>query len=124
MNSNVKIKTSEPMEICKGSIVSVGLDPTKGAEMKKTRPCVVVSPDEMNGVLKTVIILPRTSTKKDIPTRVLIKATPASGLTNDSYAAADQIKTIDKTRILSKIGQVSSDEEKALADILCEMLGY
>ena len=112
------------MRINKGSIVSVGLDPTKGAEMKKTRPCVVVSPDEMNGVLKTVIILPITSTQKELPTRVLIRATPTSGLVDDSYAVADQIKTIDKTRILSKIGQVSPDEEKALADVLCEMLGY
>ena len=112
------------MEINKGNIVSVGLDPTTGAGMKKTRPCVVVSPDEMNGVLKTVIILPITSTRKELPTRVLIRATPTSGLVNDSYAVADQIKTIDKTRILSKIGQVSPDEEKALADVLCEMLGY
>lgn len=112
------------MRINKGSIVSVGLDPTKGAEMKKTRPCVVVSPDEMNGVLKTVIILPITSTQKELPTRVLIRATPTSGLVDDSYAVADQVKTIDKSRILSKIGQVSPDEEKALADALCAMFEY
>lgn len=109
------------MDIKKGNIVSVGLDPTKGAEMKKTRPCVVVSPDEMNGVLKTVIILPITSTQKELPTRILIKATPTSGLVDDSYAVADQIKTIDKRRILSKIGQVSPAEEKALSDVLCAM---
>lgn len=112
------------MEICRGSIVSVGLDPTIGAEMKKTRPCVVVSPDEMNGVLRTVVILPITSTKKELPTRVLIKATPTSGLVNDSYAVADQVKTIDKLRILAKIGQVSLDEEKALSNVLCTMFGY
>lgn len=112
------------MEICKGSIVSVGLDPTIGAEMQKTRPCVVVSPDEMNGALRTVVILPMTSTKKELPTRILIKATQASGLVNDSYAVADQVKTIDKMRILSKIGQVSPDEEKALSDVLCAMFGY
>lgn len=112
------------MNIKKGYIVSVCLDPTIGAEIKKTRPCVVVSPDEMNSVLRTVIILPITSTKKEIPTRVLIKATPTSGLTNDSYAVADQVKTINKMRILSKIGQVSPEEEKDLADVLCTMFEY
>lgn len=108
----------------RGEIFSVGLDPTIGAEMQKTRPCVVVSPDVMNSVLKTVVILPLTSTDRGLPTRVLIKATPASGLKNDSYAAADQVKTIDKTRILSMIGQVSPDEEKALANTLCTMFAY
>lgn len=92
--------------------------------MQKTRPCVVVSPNEINEALKTVIILPLTSTKKEIPTRILIKASPASGLNNDSYAAADQVKTIDKSRILSKIGHVSLDEEKELSNILCTMFEY
>ena len=92
--------------------------------MQKTRPCVVVSPDVMNSALKTVVILPLTSTDRGLPTRVLIKATPTSGLKNDSYAAADQVKTIDKTRILSMIGQVSPDEEKALANTLCTMFAY
>lgn len=108
----------------KGHIVSVGLDPTIGAEMQKTRPCVVVSPDEMNRSLRTVVILPLTSSHRGIPTRVLIKATPASGLKNDSYAAADQVKTIDKMRILSTIGQVSPEEEKKLSDTLCTMFAY
>lgn len=108
----------------RGHIVSVGLDPTIGAEMQKTRPCVVVSPDEMNRSLKTVVILPLTSSHRGIPTRVLIKATPASGLKNDSYAAADQVKTIDKIRILSTIGQVSPEEEKKLSDTLCTMFTY
>lgn len=112
------------MPMNKGNIISVGLDPTIGAEMQKTRPCVVVSPDEMNNSLKTVIIVPLTSSIKEIPTRILIKATPTSGLKNDSYAAADQVKTIDKMRIVSHIGQVSPDEEKALSDILCAMFSY
>jgi mRNA interferase MazF len=108
----------------RGTIVSVGLDPTIGAEMQKTRPCAVVSPDVMNAALKTVIIAPLTSSNKAIPTRVLVKATPTSGLKNDSYAALDQVKTIDKMRIVSQIGQVSAEEEKALADALCMMFAY
>ena len=64
----------------KGEIVVVGLDPTVGAEMNKTRPCLIVSPDEMNDVLKTVVVVPVTSKKRELPTRVLIQATPQSGL--------------------------------------------
>lgn len=108
----------------RGQIISVGLDPTIGAEMQKTRPCVVVSPDVMNTALRTVIIAPLTSSNRAIPTRVLIKGTPTSGLKNDSYAAADQVKTIDKMRIVSQIGQVSAAEEKTLADALCMMFTY
>ena len=112
------------METNRGQIVSVKLDPTVGAEMQKTRPCVIVSPNVMNYSLRTVMIVPLTSIEREIPTRYLIKATSTSGLKEDSYAVADQVKTIDKMRIVSYIGQVSPDEEKALADILCEVFAY
>lgn len=112
------------MKLKRGEIVLADLDPTVGAEIQKTRPCVIVSPDEMNDTIRTVIILPLTTKSRVLPTRILIKATPTSGLDNDSYAVGDQIKTIDKTRILSKLGRVSLDEEKDLTDVLCAMFGY
>lgn len=100
------------------------LDPTVGAEISKTRPCVVVSPDEMNEVLRTVNIVPVTSKFRDLPTRKLVRATRQSGLDSDSYAALDQIKTIDKTRAFRTRGRVSETELKEICDTLCEMFAF
>lgn len=102
----------------------VNLDPTVGAEMKKTRPCLIVSPDEINNYLKTVIIVPLTSAQRGLPTRILIKATDASGLANDSYAALDQIKTVDKSRLSGPIGEISEAEKQGVSEILKEMFDY
>ena len=102
----------------------VNLDPTVGAEMKKTRPCLIVSPDEINLYLRTVIIVPLTSTQRGLPTRILIKATEKSGLSNDSYAALDQLKTVDKSRLSEPIGEISESEKRAVSDILKEMFDY
>ncbi len=102
----------------------VNLDPTVGSEMKKTRPCLVVSPDEINMYLKTVIIVPLTSSQRGLPTRVLIKATAQSGLSNDSYAAIDQLKTVDKSRLSAPIGEISETEKHAVSEILKDMFDY
>lgn len=102
----------------------VNLDPTVGAEMKKTRPCLVVSPDEMNAFLKTVMIVPLTSSQRELPTRILIKATPQSGLANDSYAALDQLKTVDKSRLSAPIGEISDVEKHSVSETLKEMFDY
>lgn len=102
----------------------VNLDPTVGAEIKKTRPCLIVSPDEINNYLKTVIIVPLTSVKRDLPTRIPIKSTKQSGLPNDSYAVLDHLKTVDKSRILSHIGEISESEKHAVSDTLKEMFHY
>lgn len=102
----------------------VNLDPTIGAEMQKTKPCLIVSPDEMNRYLKTVIIVPLTSIPRELPTRVLIKATAQSGLNNDSYAALDQLKTVDKSRISSYIGEISETEKHEISGILKDMFDY
>ena len=108
----------------KNEIYGVDLDPTIGAEMNKLRPCLIVSPDEMNKYLKTVIVAPITSTQRTLPTRVLIKSNATSGLKNDSYAALDQIKTIDKSRLLNHIGEISEDEKHQISDALIEMFVY
>lgn len=108
----------------KFKIYWVNLDPTVGAEIKKTRPCLIVSPDEMNAHLKTVIIVPLTSTPTALPTRVLIKASAQSGLKNDSYAVLDQLMTIDKSRLSNLIGEISDSEKHAVSESLKEMFDY
>ena len=86
-------------------LVIVNLDPTIGSEIKKTRPCVIISPNEMNEILNTVIIVPITSNKRKYPTRVKVHKSNFKGM-----IAIDQIRTIDKKRIVS------------IADVLNEML--
>lgn len=105
-------------------IYAVNLDPTVGAEINKTRPCVIISPDEMNKHLLTVQVAPLTSQERLIPSRVKIEATPSSGLKNDSFAALDQLKTIDKQRCSTFIGKVSETEAMTIAEILCKMYQY
>ena len=108
----------------KFNLFCVNLDPTVGAEMKKTRPCLIVSPDEMNAYLSTVIVVPLTSTARALPTRVLIKSSAKSGLKNDSYAAIDQLKTIDKSRLSGLIGEISEAEKHEVSDVLKELFDY
>lgn len=105
-------------------IYSVCLDPTVGAEINKTRPCVIVSPDEMNKHLLTVQVVPLTSQVRNIPSRVAIKATPSSGLKNESYAVLDQLKTIDKRRCGTYIGRISETEGMNIADVFQKMFQY
>jgi len=87
------------MRINQYDVVFVNLDPTLGSEINKIRPCVVVSPDEMNHYLKTIVIIPITSTLKKYPTRIKISIQNVKGM-----AAVDQIRTIDKLRIVKIIG--------------------
>ena len=109
----------------KYQLIVVNLDPTVGSEINKTRPCLIISPDEMNNALKTIVVVPLTSTlKTNIPTRVKIKACAKSGLKNDSYAALDQIKTIDKSRAVTVIGEISDAEKHTVTATLLEMFDY
>lgn len=87
------------MKISQYEIFLVNLEPTLGSEIIKTGPCVVVSPDEMNQYLKTIVIIPITSTLKKYPTRIKILNQNVKGT-----AAVDQIITIDKLRIVKTIG--------------------
>lgn len=89
------------MEVSPYEIVLIRLDPTEGSEIKKTRPCVVISPKEMNTSLNTVIIAPMTSSKKPYPTRVRITHEGQNG-----YIALEQIRTVDKRRIIKSLGHV------------------
>lgn len=95
----------------------ISLDPTQGSEIAKTRPCVVVSPDDLNRSLRTVVITPITSTVKKYPWRVDCVVQNKNG-----SIAADQIRVVDKTRLGSKIGSLSVAEIKELKHVLQEML--
>ncbi len=93
------------MELTQYQIVLVNLDPTIGSEIKKTRPCVIISPDEMNKYLQTVIIAPMTSQSKRYPTRIEVKHNNKKG-----WIVLDQIRTIDKQRILKVLDKLTSKE--------------
>jgi mRNA interferase MazF len=101
------------------SVVLVELDPTRGSEVQKTRPCVVVSPTDINIRLKTVVIAPITSTVKKYPTRIPIDRDNVQG-----SIALDRIRTIDKTRIVSQIGVLDDRIAMLIADRLVEFFHY
>jgi len=102
----------------------VNLDPTIGVEMQKTRPCLIVSPDEMNRNVQSVIVAPLTSHFRNIPSRIKIEASFSNGLSETSYIALDQIKTIDKIRCIKKIGRLSNKDAKNVADLLVVIFQY
>lgn len=105
------------MEIVQYAIVLVNLDPTLGSEIQKTRPCVVVSPNEMNKHLNTIIIAPMTSSLKEYPTRVAVNHNRKKGM-----IALDQIRTVDKKRILKVLGKLNKTEIQSTKEVLKEML--
>ncbi len=103
------------MEINQYQIVLVNLDPTIGSEIKKTRPCVVISPNEMNKYLKTIIVAPMTTTSKRYPTRIEVKHDNKIG-----WIVIDQIRTIDKQRIIKILGRLTKPETKEVKSVVKE----
>ena len=99
------------------SIYLVNLDPTIGQEIQKTRPCLVISPNEMNHNIKTIIIAPMTTKSRSYPTRV---KTSLQGKTG--WIVLDQIRTIDKARIIRKLGQITQPEIQKVKSVIKEML--
>ena len=93
----------------------VNLDPTIGSEMQKTRPCVVISPNEMNRYLNTIVIAPMTSSSKSYPTRVEINHHK-----NKGWIVLDQIRTIDRQRIIKILGNLSGKEINKVKTVLRE----
>jgi mRNA interferase MazF len=94
----------------------VTLDPTQGSEIRKTRPCLVVSPDEMNRHLRTIIIAPMTTTERPYPTRVSLTFQGKRG-----QVAIDQLRAVDGQRLVRKLGRVSAKTAKAVSAVLLEM---
>lgn len=103
------------MEVTQYQVVLVNLDPTIGSEMKKTRPCVIISPDEMNKYLQTIIIAPITSSSKSYPTRVILKNTKVKG-----RIVLDQIRTIDRQRVIKALGVLTEKEILNVKSIIRE----
>lgn len=103
------------MTVTQYDVILVNLDPTVGSEIRKTRPCVIISPDEMNRHLKTVVIAPMTSKSHPYPTRVIVLHNKTNG-----FMVIDQVRTIDKHRIIKILGHLVPDEIKELKEVIRE----
>jgi mRNA interferase MazF len=103
------------MELNQYSIVLVNPDPTLGSEIQKTRPCVIVSPNEMNKFLNTIVIAPMTSCLNKYPTRISVNHDGKKGI-----MAIDQIRTVDKKRIIKFLGKLNKTEIKATKEVIKE----
>lgn len=103
------------MELRQYQIILVNLDPTVGSEIRKTRPCVIISPNEMNKYLKTVIVAPLTSTSKAYPTRIEILHHEKRG-----WMVLDQIRTIDRSRIIKVLGKLTPEDVFKLKSVIKE----
>lgn len=103
------------MELNQYQIVLVKLDPAVGSEMKKTRPCIIISPNEMNKYLQTIVIAPMTSSSKSYPTRVAVRHNKTKG-----WIVLDQIRTIDRHRIVKILGALSEKESFNVKSVIHE----
>lgn len=105
------------MVINQYDVFLINLDPTIGHEIKKTRPCLIISPNEMNRAIETIIIAPMTTKSRSYPTRVPIIFEKKEG-----WIVLDQIRTVDRKRLIKKLGEIKHDEIKKTKSILQEML--
>ncbi len=105
------------MEIKQYEVYLVNLDPTIGHEIKKTRPCIVLSPDEMNRNLQTIIVAPMTTLGINYPTRVRLTFSGKKG-----WIVLDQIRTVDRKRLVKNLGSVSSSVIKDVKNVIKIML--
>jgi mRNA interferase MazF len=94
----------------------INLDPTTGSEIQKTRPCLVISPDEMNAHIATVIVAPMTTKGREYPTWVHCTFEGKSG-----QIVLDQIRTVDKSRLVKKLGKIEPDAQSEVLAVLAEM---
>ena len=100
----------------RGDVYLIELDPTRGSEIRKTRPCLVVSPDELNQHLRTMIVAPMTTGGQAYPWRVRCRFRERTG-----FVAIDQLRTVDSTRLVKRLGRVSPGTLTAVLAILQEM---
>lgn len=100
----------------RGDVYLVGLDPTLGSEIRKTRPCVVVSPDELNRHLRTVIIAPMTTGGEAYPWRATCRFRGRSG-----FVALDQLRTVDTARLVRRLGRLAPPAFASVMELLQEM---
>ena len=107
------------MVVRRFDVFLVGLDPTVGSEIQKTRPCLVISPDEMNENIRTVIVAPMTSATKEYPTRVSCRFRKKTG-----QIVLDQIRTIDKLLLIKKLGAIDSKAQLEVVSVLQRMFAF
>lgn len=105
------------MVINQYEVYLVDLDPTQGHEIQKTRPCVVLSPDEMNHNIGTIIVAPMTTKSHSYPTRIEVNFE-----NTDGWIVLDQIRTIDKTRLVKKMGKIDRKIIYTIKKVIKEML--
>ena len=104
------------MVVQRFEVYLVNLDPTVGSEIQKTRPCLVISPDEMNDAIATVIVAPMTTKGRDYPTRINCQFQG-----KDGQIVLDQIRTVDKARLVKKLGKIGTTTQKDVLRVLQEM---
>lgn len=104
------------MVVKRFDVFLVNLDPTIGSEIKKTRPCLVISPDEMNRHINTLIVAPMTTKGRVYPTRVACKFQGKQGM-----VVLDQIRTIDKSRLVNKVGRIDTKTQTEVLRVLEEI---
>ncbi len=107
------------MVVNRFDVYLINLDPTVGSEIQKTRPYLVISPDEMNRYIRTVIVAPMTTAGKDYPTRVSCKFKTKKG-----QIVLDQIRTIDKTRLIKKLGSINPDTQLEIISVLQRLFAF
>ena len=104
------------MVVKRFDVFLVNFDPTVGSEIKKTRPCLIISPDEMNRWIRTVIIAPMTTKGREYPMRVVCQFQG-----KDGQIVLDQIRTVDKSRLIRKLGELDRTEQRNVLVTLAEM---
>lgn len=107
------------MVVKRFDVYLVRLDPTLGSEIQKTRPCLVVSPDEMNDNIRTVIIAPMTPVQKGYPTRVSCNFRKKQG-----QIVLDQVRTIDKAGLIKKLGTIDSKVQLDILSVLQRLFAF
>ena len=100
----------------RGDVYLVSLDPTRGSEIRKTRPCVVVSPDELNRHLGTFLVAPMTTGGRSYPFRV-----PCCYRGKDGFVVLDQLRTVDRIRLVRRVGRLQRDAMVKVLDVLQRM---
>ena len=104
------------MVVKRFAVFLVNLDPTIDAEIQKTRPCLVISPNEMNEYIQTVIIAPMTTTSRPYPSRVACQFDA-----KEAFIILDQIRTVDKRRLVKRLGEIDSATQQQVLDVLAEL---
>lgn len=104
------------MEVKRFDVYLVNLDPTVGHEIRKSRPCLVISPDEMNQYISTVIVAPMTTKGRNYPTRV-----PCVFQGKEGQVVMDQIRTVDKIRLVKRLGKIDSQTQADVFSALSEL---